>query len=339
MPFYIGCMQKYVLIESIHTLVRRQKVQKGKDYFERVLIAYDENYFEAGEVMLYSLSKNSTQSFKIHFFYHEMGDGSLKMMEQTIEKINSKTGKKNQLVFYDIGTLKWDLPVWGHWPIQAYFRLLAPEYIMEEKVLYLDADIIVKEPIDELFEINMRNVGMVMCEDPDNSENRCRLSIPDGYIYCNSGVMLMNLDYLRTVHFGDLISGWLKDNGIEKLNCPDQDIINGVGYQMMKYVDCNIYNCVPARVTNETKVIHYMFGGKSKPWGSCSSKGNLNFNCLLMLTPPEVIDYVVVHELCHRKEMNHSKAFWSEVEKVLPDYKAQIKWLKDEGGNIMRRNG
>ena len=49
--------------------------------------------------------------------------------------------------------------------------------------------------------------------------------------------------------------------------------------------------------------------------------------------------YVVVHELCHRKEMNHSKAFWSEVEKVLPDYKAQVKWLKDEGGNIMRRNG
>ena len=74
-------------------------------------------------------------------------------------------------------------------------------------------------------------------------------------------------------------------------------------------------------------------------WGSCSSKGNLNFNCLLMLAPSEVIDYVVVHELCHRKEMNHSKAFWSEVEKVLPDYKAHVKWLKDEGGNIMRRNG
>ena len=74
-------------------------------------------------------------------------------------------------------------------------------------------------------------------------------------------------------------------------------------------------------------------------WGSCSGKGNLTFNCLLMLTPPEVIDYVVVHELCHRKEMNHSKAFWSEVEKVLPGYKAQVKWLKEEGGNIMRRNG
>lgn len=72
-------------------------------------------------------------------------------------------------------------------------------------------------------------------------------------------------------------------------------------------------------------------------WGSCSSKGNLNFNCLLMLMPCEVIDYVVVHELCHRKEMNHSKAFWSEVEKILPDYKNSVKWLKEEGSNIMRR--
>ena len=72
-------------------------------------------------------------------------------------------------------------------------------------------------------------------------------------------------------------------------------------------------------------------------WGSCSSKGNLNFNCLLMLTPPEVIDYVVVHELCHRKEMNHSGAFWAEVEKVLPDYKEQVKWLKENGGQIIGR--
>lgn len=72
-------------------------------------------------------------------------------------------------------------------------------------------------------------------------------------------------------------------------------------------------------------------------WGSCSSKGNLNFNCLLMLTPAEVIDYVVVHELCHRKEMNHSKAFWNEVEKVLPDYKRYVKWLKEEGSGIMRK--
>ena len=50
-----------------------------------------------------------------------------------------------------------------------------------------------------------------------------------------------------------------------------------------------------------------------------------------MLVPSEVLDYVVVHELCHRKEMNHSKAFWIEVEKVFPDYRDMVKWLKEEG--------
>lgn len=70
-------------------------------------------------------------------------------------------------------------------------------------------------------------------------------------------------------------------------------------------------------------------------WGSCSSKGNLNFNCLLMLAPPEVLDYVVVHELCHLKEMNHSTRFWKEVEKILPDYKVQKKWLKEHGGELI----
>lgn len=52
---------------------------------------------------------------------------------------------------------------------------------------------------------------------------------------------------------------------------------------------------------------------------------------MLMLMPPEIQDYVVVHELCHRKEMNHSPEFWSEVEKVLPDYRERKKWLKENG--------
>ena len=70
-------------------------------------------------------------------------------------------------------------------------------------------------------------------------------------------------------------------------------------------------------------------------WGSCSSKGNLNFNCLLMLTPAGVIDSIVVHELCHRKVMNHSARFYAEVLKVLPDYRQHQRWLKDHGEMIL----
>ena len=72
-------------------------------------------------------------------------------------------------------------------------------------------------------------------------------------------------------------------------------------------------------------------------WGSCSSAGNLNFNCLLALFPPEVIDSVVVHELCHRKHMNHSPQFYREIERVFPDYKKHHKWLTDNGGVYMGR--
>ncbi len=69
-------------------------------------------------------------------------------------------------------------------------------------------------------------------------------------------------------------------------------------------------------------------------WGSCSSKGNLNFNWKLMMMPETVIDYVVVHELAHRKHMDHSPAFWREVEKILPDYKERRNWLRENGRNF-----
>ena len=74
-------------------------------------------------------------------------------------------------------------------------------------------------------------------------------------------------------------------------------------------------------------------------WGSCSGKGNLNFNCLLMLVPEEVRDYIIVHELCHRKQMNHSPVFWREVARVIPEYERYRRWLKDNGQVLIGRLG
>lgn len=72
-------------------------------------------------------------------------------------------------------------------------------------------------------------------------------------------------------------------------------------------------------------------------WGSCSSKGNLNFNCLLMLCPEEILDSVIIHELCHLVHPNHSKDFWNMVEKFDPDYKIHRQWLKDNGSKLISR--
>lgn len=99
---------------------------------------------------------------------------------------------------------------------------------------------------------------------------------------------------------------------------------------------------IPGRVEYYADLIGVTYGrvtirNQRSKWGSCSSKGNLNFNCLLMLTPPEVIDSIVVHELCHRREMNHSKKFYDEVLKVFPDYWKWNKWLKKNGDILMSR--
>ena len=72
-------------------------------------------------------------------------------------------------------------------------------------------------------------------------------------------------------------------------------------------------------------------------WGSCSSKGNLNFNCILVLLPDEIIDSIVVHELCHLKQMNHSARFYAEIDKVFPNYKQCHLWLKQNGGMYLNR--
>ncbi|MBR4759924.1 MAG: M48 family metallopeptidase [Lachnospiraceae bacterium] len=69
-------------------------------------------------------------------------------------------------------------------------------------------------------------------------------------------------------------------------------------------------------------------------WGSCSGKGTLSFHWKLMLAPPKVLDYVIVHEVCHLKEMNHSPQFWAWVGFLMPDYKEQRKWLKEHGEKL-----
>lgn len=94
---------------------------------------------------------------------------------------------------------------------------------------------------------------------------------------------------------------------------------------------------IPERVKKYAPIVGVNYGritirNQRSRWGSCSGKGNLNFNCLLVLFPDEVIDYVVIHELCHRKHMNHSAEFYAEVERVFPEYRRCRKWLKENGG-------
>lgn len=99
---------------------------------------------------------------------------------------------------------------------------------------------------------------------------------------------------------------------------------------------------IPGRVKHYAEKLGVTYGritvrNQKTRWGSCTSKGDLSFNCLLMAAPPEVLDSVVVHELCHRLHMDHSKKFYAEVYRVFPDYDRWNKWLKDNGGMLINR--
>ena len=101
---------------------------------------------------------------------------------------------------------------------------------------------------------------------------------------------------------------------------------------------------IPERVAYYARIMDAHYGRitlrcQKTRWGSCSAKKNLNFNILLLLTPPEVLDSVVVHELCHLFEMNHSARFYERVYAVYPEYDRWNRWLKENGNLIMARAG
>ena len=94
-----------------------------------------------------------------------------------------------------------------------------------------------------------------------------------------------------------------------------------------------------ARLEQLIKPYGFVYGrvsvkGQKSRWGSCSRQGNLNFNWRLLLAPPAVLDYVVIHELCHLKEMNHSARFWQLVARTCPDYATHRRWLRLHGREL-----
>ncbi len=111
----------------------------------------------------------------------------------------------------------------------------------------------------------------------------------------------------------DVLIHWYRERAMEKIS-----------------ERCHHYSSMTA-----LKPLSVKISNASKRWGSCSSRGSINFAWRLVMAPLEVIDYVVVHELTHLKELNHSKKFWNRVESVIPDYRIRQKWLRDNGRSLV----
>ena len=139
------------------------------------------------------------------------------------------------------------------------------------------------------------------------------------------------------------ISKWIDEHMLKVQSTIDErSKLEKITFEQVKELADQAVEYIPKRVKYYAEKENFVYNKITiknlvSRWGSCSTKGNLNFNCLLMLTPDYVIDYVVVHELCHLREMNHSEKFWAEVEKIMPDYQRAELWLKQNGGNLIAR--
>lgn len=163
---------------------------------------------------------------------------------------------------------------------------------------------------------------------------------PDGSIELKVPVQMTDAQIQEFLHQK---SGWIEKH-LQAVQERQQQLsqVEPLNKEEIQELANQALEVIPKRVTYFAEIVGVTYGritirNQKSKWGSCSSKGNLNFNCLLMLAPTDVLDYVVVHELCHRKEMNHSSQFWTEVRKVLPDYEKQKLWLKEHGDEIMMR--
>ena len=159
------------------------------------------------------------------------------------------------------------------------------------------------------------------------------------------GVIVRAPFHATTAQIEELLqskSAWIASAQAKLAAAPAPPVVDRLTMEEIRALADKALQYIPGRVKLYAAKLGVTYGritirNQKSRWGSCSSKGNLNFNCLLMLTPPEVIDSVVVHELCHRKVMNHGKEFYALVSSVFPDYWSCDKWLKQNGETLMRR--
>lgn len=163
---------------------------------------------------------------------------------------------------------------------------------------------------------------------------------PDGQVIVRAPLRMPEAQIRRFLaEKEDWIQKHVKEAQKKQQAAPD---IEKLSREELEFLASEALRVIPERVRYYAPKIGVTYGritirNQKTRWGSCSAQGNLNFNCLLMLAPREVLDSVVVHELCHRKHMNHSKEFYHEIYRVFPDYDRCHKWLKDHGGTLMQR--
>lgn len=131
-----------------------------------------------------------------------------------------------------------------------------------------------------------------------------------------------------------------RDIHVENIRVESEDLENKYSPEELNAILEEAKDRLPRLVVRYAKKMNISYEkvfvkAQKTRWGSCSSKGNINLNCLLMKVPSYVRKYVIVHELAHRKEMNHSEHFWKLVASEMSDYQKAVKWLKKNGEDVI----
>ena len=163
-------------------------------------------------------------------------------------------------------------------------------------------------------------------------------TIKDGIVVVRAPLRLPDNEIIRFLKEHE---NWIKKN-LAKYREMEEQMGDPISLDEIKALAEKALKEIPPVVKHYAELIGVSYGritvrNQTTKWGSCTAKGNLNFNCLLMLAPREVLESVVVHELCHRKYMDHSRKFYEEILRIFPDYHKWDKWLKDNGGILINR--
>lgn len=235
--------------------------------YMNILIAINDEYTFPAQVMLTSLCVNNPGKHDIYLFYTGLHKKNIGLLNNLLKKYGA-----NLHPIHISEDIFGDSPLNSHFSVEIYYRLLVYRLIPDsvDKILWLDADIVVKDSIEELYSIDLQDSYLAACKARSRSENNERLGLPSNHIYFNSGVILFDLNKIRGVMNDDQIKQCISDIGDDIL-WPDQDVLNVLYLGKTVYFDeCfnyQVYNELISRNTvkkNNISVIHYV--SSDKPW-------------------------------------------------------------------------
>lgn len=239
-----------------------------------VLIAINSNYLVPARVMLTSLFENNDEFINIYLLHSNLNKSEIEMLRYCVEE-----QYKGKLYPILVDKKQFDgFPISHHFTIETYYRFLAQSILPNDidRILWLDADMIVNRSIKELYYQDFEDKYIVVCQSINKNPEKLlkKLGLKEDSKYFNAGTILFNLEKIRK-NINPMTYFEYIQNNKDRITWLDQDVLNAIYSEKSKYVDYRIYNMQTFSgekidkvsteiIDNNTAIIHYI--GGCKPW-------------------------------------------------------------------------